>query len=255
MNSSPQCAIVMPAYNEEACIGPVCLEWLRLSGERGFLMIVVDDGSRDRTGTLLDALAREHRELRVIHQPNQGHGAAVLRGYQQALEAGAHWIFQVDSDGQFTPGDFAALFNERAHAEYLLGFRRLRRDPWLRKLLSCVNRTMMSLIFGVRLRDPNAPYRLMSAHLMRRLLPYLPPGLFAPNVFLAAMAAGAGFAVIEIPVSHRERLTGAASIGAWRALVVGVRCIAEMLQFRREVYPTFLRVERGANIDRQRLQT
>ena len=45
MNSSPQCAIVMPAYNEEACIGPVCLEWLRLSGERGFLMIVVDDGS------------------------------------------------------------------------------------------------------------------------------------------------------------------------------------------------------------------
>lgn len=235
----------MPAYNEESCIEPVCREWLALAEARGFLIIVVDDGSRDRTGVLLDALARKHGALRVIHQPNQGHGAAVLCGYRQAVETGAPWIFQVDSDGQFTPGDFDAVWRENAAGACVLGVRQERHDPWLRKVLSGVNRMMMELILGVRLRDPNAPYRLMSSSLMRTLLAYLPPGLFAPNVYLAAMAAGAGFAVVEIPVSHRERRAGVASIGARRAMVLGFRCLGEMLRFRRDVYPGYLRAERG----------
>lgn len=231
----------MPAYNEAAAIESVCREWLALAEARGFILIAIDDGSRDATGALLDELARQHGALRVTHQPNQGHGAAVLRGYRQALESGAPWIFQVDSDGQFTPADFDALWAERVDAPCVLGRRLQRRDPWLRQALSGVNRALTGLLFGVRLGDPNVPYRLVSARLLVMLLAHLPPRVFAPNVFLAAMAAGAGVAIRELPVTHMARRAGAGSIGAPRAMALSFRCLVEMLVFRLRGYPRFLR--------------
>jgi glycosyltransferase involved in cell wall biosynthesis len=235
----------MPAYNEAAAIESVCSEWLALAAARGFLLMVIDDGSRDATGVLLDELARGHGALRVTHQPNQGHGAAVLRGYRQAIEAGASWVFQVDSDGQFTPADFDALWAERVHGPCVLGYRRDRDDPWLRKALSGVNRALTGLLFGVRLRDPNAPYRLIGARLLATLLAHLPPRVFAPNVFLAAMAAGAGVAIREVPVTHMARRAGAGSIGARRAMALSLRCFAEMVEFRLCGYRRFLRAWHG----------
>ena len=235
----------MPAYNEAAAIESVCREWLELAGARGFILIAIDDGSRDATGALLDELAREHGALRVTHQPNQGHGAAVLRGYRQAIEAGASWIFQVDSDGQFTPADFDALWAERERGPCVLGYRHRRDDPWLRKALSGVNRVLTRLLFGVRLRDPNVPYRLFGARLLAALLAHLPPRVFAPNVFLAAMAAGAGVAIREVPVNHMARRAGAGSIGARRAMALSFRCFAEMFEFRLRGYPRFLRAWRA----------
>jgi len=235
----------MPAYNEAAAIESVCGEWLALAEARGFILIAIDDGSRDATGALLDQLARQHPALRVRRQPNQGHGAAVLCGYRQAIEAGAPWIFQVDSDGQFTPADFDALWAERLRAPCVLGYRRQRDDPWLRKALSGVNRALTGLLFGVRLRDPNVPYRLVDARLLAALLAHLPPRVFAPNVFLAAMAAGAGVAIREVPVTHKARRCGAGSIGARRAMALSFRCFAETLAFRLSGYRRFLRAWRG----------
>jgi dolichol-phosphate mannosyltransferase len=242
----PECVIVMPAYNEAASIESVCRDWLALARARGFILIAIDDGSRDATGVLLDKLAREHGSLRVTHQPNQGHGAAVLRGYRQAIKTGAAWIFQVDSDGQSTPADFDALWAERPRGPCVLGYRRDRDDPWLRKKLSGVNRALTRLLFGVRLRDPNVPYRLIRASLLAGLLDYLPPGAFAPNVFLAVMAAGAGVAIRDVPVTHMARQVGAGSIGARRAMALSFRCFFEMLGFRLGGYPRFLRAWPGA---------
>jgi len=245
VTASPECAIVMPVYNEEAVIESVCREWLALAGARGFILVAIDDGSCDATGVLLDDLAREHGALWVTHQLNQGHRAAVLRGYHQAIEAGASWIFQVDSDGQFTPEDFDALWAERLHSPCVLGYRRQRDDPWLRKSLSNVNRALTGLLFGVRLRDPNVPYRLVRARLLATLLAHLPPRVFAPNVFLATMAAGAGVAIREVPVTHLARRAGAGSISARRAIALSFRCLAEMLEFRLRGYPRFLRAWQG----------
>ena len=220
----------MPAYNESAAIESVCLEWLALAAGRAFIFIVIDDGSRDATGALLDQLALQHGALRVTHQPNQGHGAAVLHGYRQAIDAGAEWIFQVDSDGQFTPADFDAVWAERLRGPCVLGYRRRRADSWLRKALSGLKGALTGLLFGVRLRDPNVPFRLFDARLLETLLAHLPPRAFAPNVFLAAMAAGAGAAVREVPVTH---------------MALSFRCFGEMLRFRLDGYPRFLRAWRG----------
>src|SRR5437868_4422665 len=105
-SSFEQLAIVMPAYNEEACIEGVVSAWLSVLDTVPGTLFVVNDGSRDGTGKVLDRLAESHASLRVIHQKNAGHGAAVLRGYAEAIALGPEWIFQTDSDDQFDPMDF-----------------------------------------------------------------------------------------------------------------------------------------------------
>ena len=239
MSTVPECAIVMPAYNEEGCIVAVCMEWLALAEERGFVLIAVDDGSRDRTGALLDELAKSHAALRVIHQVNQGHGQAVLNGYREAIGMGALWVFQVDSDGQFLAEDFEAVWSERLHSQFVLGYRKDRADPWLRRVLSLVNRWITEVLLRVRVRDPNVPYRLMKADLLAMLLAYGPKREFAPNVILSAMAAGSGLAVREVAVRHRARIAGEASIGSRKAVKLGFRCLGEMLRFRLQAYSQF----------------
>lgn len=108
----PECVVVMPVYNEAACIREVCAEWLAALRARGnSALLLVDDGSTDGTGETLDRLANEHPALTVIRQPDVGHGQAVLRGNRAALETGCEWVFQVDSDGQLDAGDFSRLWS------------------------------------------------------------------------------------------------------------------------------------------------
>src|SRR3989338_8550426 len=95
----PELSIVMPCYNESAGIEPVLMEWLLfLRGLKlsSFEIVVINDGSTDGTGRILDKLRRESRELRVFHQLNVGHGRAVRRGYETAR---GRYVAQVDSNG------------------------------------------------------------------------------------------------------------------------------------------------------------
>jgi dolichol-phosphate mannosyltransferase len=223
---------VAPLYNEAANLEAFLDEWLPVVRAHG-RMLVVNDGSRDESGEILDRAARRHPEIQAIHQSNGGHGSAILTGYRAALEAGAGWVFQVDSDRQFLASDFERVWQDRDRAEFVLGYRAERHDHPVRLVLSGVHRQILGAAIGVRLRDPNCPYRLMRAPLLRRLLEEIPPNAFAPNVFLAAAAARASVKMIETPVGHRERPAGAASIRGWKTLRIGMRCLGEIWQFRR----------------------
>jgi len=228
---SVPCVVVMPVYNEEQCIRAVCEEWLQLAGEAG-CVVAVDDGSRDATAAILAELARANPRLRVVRQENQGHGAAVLRGYAEALALRLEWIFQVDSDGQFVAEDFWRLWEARGRSAFLLGCRAARQDHPLRIFLSKVHRGVLRALFGARIADPNIPFRLMRADLLERLLGRVPAGTFAPNVLLALLAARAGEAPGNIPVRHRARVSGAPSIRGWKTIRVGLRCARELIAFR-----------------------
>lgn len=223
----------MPAYNEEACIGPVVEQWLaearRVGGAR---LLVVDDGSRDSTSSVLAALARVHPDLTVISQANAGHGAAVLRAYREALAAGCEWVFQTDSDDQFDAADFDRLWRRRDEAPFLLGWRAARQDAPTRIHLSRTHALLLRALFGVSLRDPNVPFRLMRASLLKRYLDLIPPGVFAPNVFLSVLAARDGLLPDQIAVNHRRRDTGAGSIHGWKTLKTAARCLREYFAFR-----------------------
>ena len=105
---------------------------------------MVDDGSNDGTAGILDRLAQEHSAMRVIHQPNAGHGCAILRGYRAALAMGCDWVFQVDSDGQFEAADFTRLWSCAGHSAFALGARTHRQDQRYRVALSRIHGRLLT---------------------------------------------------------------------------------------------------------------
>ncbi|MCX5795119.1 MAG: glycosyltransferase family 2 protein [Elusimicrobia bacterium] len=246
MGAEIRLTVVMPVYNEQGCIASVCGEWLSLlEVYPGGRLVVIDDGSTDRTGGLLDGLAVAEPRLCVVHQPNAGHGAALRTAYQRALSTGCDWVFQVDSDGQFSPGDFAKLWARRGESDFVTGLRQERHDPWQRLVITRLLRLVILLVFGVRLEDSNIPFRLMRAQFLERLLAELPPGVFAPNIFLAVLAAKAGCPLLEIPVAHLSRGTGEVSIRGWKLLGHCLRSLRELADFRSRLPGALERLRAG----------
>src|SRR5207302_6395570 len=124
---------------------------------RGFEIIVVDDGSRDGTAAVLDRLKGAHPNLRVIRHPvNRGYGAALRSGFDAARFA---WIFLMDADNQFDPAEVELLLARAAEADIVAGYRKLRRDPWLRRLSAWAFFTMVRLLFGRLARDVNCAFK------------------------------------------------------------------------------------------------
>ncbi len=225
-------AIVMPAYNEEACMEAVARKWLTVFDTVPGELIVVNDGSKDKTGAILDAVAKSDRRLRVVHQKNAGHGAAVRNGYETAINGGFNWVFQTDSDDQFEPKDFFTLWNMRQEAPFILGLRAHRSDPTARKIISRIAAYWMGVLFLRIPRDANAPFRLFRADVLTKLLEVIDPNVFAPNLFITIAVKYSGIPMREVPVFHRERETGTVSIVRWKLIKVCLRSAKELLQFR-----------------------
>jgi len=230
-------SIVMPAYNEEEVIEVVVKQWTDLLARQfpadETRLIVVNDGSRDKTGAILDAIKPRYPKLMVVHQPNGGHGNAVVNGYQQAVALDSQYVFQTDSDDQFIAEDFAKLWNLRDTSPFVLGYREERYDAPARLVITRILRFSIAAIYGTYIMDSNIPFRLIRGSFLKKLLAQLPtPTPFAPNIFLAVMAKKAGFNTFDIPITHKERQTGTVSILKWKLLKVCFQSFRELAQFR-----------------------
>lgn len=230
-----QCVLVMPAYNEQDCIEQCVTQWVaELSKIFGteFKFIIINDGSKDNTKTILDSLATKYPQLMVVHQENQGHGAAVLNGYKLALQQGSGYIFQTDSDNQFMPTDFIKLWDRRSESKFIIGHRKNRHDALHRIVISRIAAMLVLLLFGVRIKDANVPFRLMQSSFLTELLPLLPQGVFIPNICLSIAAARQKQPLLNIPVGHLERKTGQVSIVKWRLIKACIKSFGDLMQFR-----------------------
>jgi dolichol-phosphate mannosyltransferase len=200
-------AIVMPAYNEEECMADVVKIWSDLldtefAGENTKL-IVVNDGSKDSTGKILDSLIPQYPKLVVVHQKNGGHGNAVVHAYRKSVELEAEYIFQTDSDDQFIPEDVKKLWDKRNQSDFILGYRQVRHDDVFRLLITRILRYSMFFVYGTFIMDSNIPFRLIKGTFLKKLLAQLPnPVPFAPNIFLAIMAKKSGQELFNIPIVH-----------------------------------------------------
>lgn len=230
-------SIVMPAYNEEDCIEKVVENWTdflkRKFPNQATTLIVINDGSKDRTGELLNAMAPTNSHLTVVNQPNGGHGNAVVNGYRKAVELQSEYVFQTDSDDQFVTDDFEKLWDKRRESKFILGYREIRHDASVRLLITRILRGTISAVYGTYILDSNIPFRLIEGNFLRKLLQQLPdPVPFAPNIFLAVMAKKSGQKLFDIPITHKDRETGTVSIVKWNLFKVSVRSFRELLRFR-----------------------
>ncbi len=226
-------AVVMPVYDEAAGLRGVLTDWARALDalEIDWQLHAYDDGSRDGSRQVLEALAAELPRLRVYAHENRGHGPTLLRGYRE--NAGAEWLFQVDSDDEMRPEGFAALWARRADHDLLLAERVRSGQPPVRRALSAASRVLVRTLYGSAVRDVNAPYRLMRGASFRPLFAALPDGCFAPNVVLSGFAAALGLRVLNWPVPQRPRPAGQVSIRRWRLLRAALLSAWQTLRARR----------------------
>jgi dolichol-phosphate mannosyltransferase len=228
-------AVVMPVYNEEACIRAVvaslrdALDALRIH----FVMIVINDGSRDRTGDILREMSCDER-LIVVHQANKGHGPTVLSGYQQAVRR-AQWVFQCDSDGEMSPDSFRDLWTKRQSYDVVLGHRQNRRQKLSRRFITIASQVVVRLLFGKGILDVNTPYRLMRSSVLQPVLECIPPDTFAPNVIISGALAYYRYRICSVPVSHRPRRTGRVSIAKWALWKGALRSFRQTLECSRKI--------------------
>ncbi len=231
----------MPAYNEEECIDLVVHNWIDLLNRQfpsdNTRLVVINDGSKDRTGAILDTLKPKYPDkLVVVHQPNGGHGNAVVNGYRHAVALGSDYVFQTDSDDQFITDDFSKLWEKRHQSHFILGYRQIRFDAPARLVITRILRFSLFFIYGTYIRDSNIPFRLINGQYLKKLLEQLPsPPPFAPNIFLAVMARKAGQKTFDIPITHKERQTGTVSILKWKLIKVCMQSFRELAEFRMEL--------------------
>ncbi len=228
-------SVVMPVYNEEAAVVQAVADVQRhvLDVVPGAELVVVNDGSRDRTGALLDAAAATDARVRVIHQANAGHGRAVMAALGAAR---GEYVFLIDSDRQIPVDDFLRAWHEiGAGHDAVFGVRRRRHDPALRLLLTAVVRNAVVVFFGVRLHDANVPYKLLRKSIWDEARPLVPDGTVAPSLFLAIITKLRGYDVVELDVAHKERDTGEVSIRRMKLLTFCARGLSQMLELRRHV--------------------
>ncbi len=200
-------SVVLPAHNEEAVIAGVvanCVEVLATIVE-DFEVIVVDDGSVDRTGDIADAAGAADSRVRVVHTvTNRGYGGALRAGFDAARKP---LLFFMDSDGQFDIGDIAQLM-PLAHAgkPAVIGYRRHRQDPPLRLLNAWAWNRLVQSLFHFRVRDIDCAFKLYDMALVRSLDVQASGAMI--NTEMLAKVFRLGIAPAEVPVRHFPRLHG-----------------------------------------------
>lgn len=199
--------IVMPAYNEEENIGDVIAHWYPVVEKIGgdSRLVVLNDGSRDSTYAKIKKLEEKYPRLVGIDKINEGHGATVLRGYRYAIDAGADYIFQTDSDGQTLAEEFWQLWKKRDACGLLIGYRKGRKDGLSRIFVTRVLRLVLFMIFGIWVKDANTPYRLMRASQLKEVLEKIPDKFFLSNVLMTVIYEKYKLGVEYFPITFRPR--------------------------------------------------
>ena len=175
--------IVIPAYNEQDNIEDVVKDWypvVEKTGEESRL-VIIDDGSKDATYEKLQELQKDRPQLTPIHKENGGHGATVLYGYRYAIEQGAKYIFQTDSDGQTLPSEFDEFWNQRTEYDMVIGHRKGRQDGFSRVVVTKVLKAVCLLCFHVNVQDANTPFRLMKAESLNKEIGLIPQDSIYPT--------------------------------------------------------------------------
>jgi glycosyltransferase involved in cell wall biosynthesis len=204
----PSISGVMPAYNEEANIGPMIEEMDRVlsSVSEDYEIIVVDDGSKDNTAKVVMEKAASFPKVRLIrHERNKGYGAAVYSGITAATK---ELIFFTDSDRQFKLEELRKLLPLIEHADLVAGYRPRRMDPWYRVLFGWGWSLLVTVLFGYTVRDIDCAFKLFKREVMEKVAPQIRSFGATFSAEFLIRAKRAGFKFKEVPVTHLPRPAG-----------------------------------------------
>ncbi len=220
-------SVVLPAYNEEANVASAVERVSEVMQSLGldYEIILVNDGSRDRTGQIARELqARVPHFNLVEHFPNRGYGGSLKAGFAAATR---EWIAFTPSDNQFDFGEIRLLLARSGEADIVSGYRANRQDPLVRKLNAFGWNTLVRLLFGYLCRDIDCGFKLFR----RQVLDHVhveSNGAMIDTEFLAG-ARARGYKIVDVPVTHLPRTAGHPTGANLRVIL---RAFRDLARFR-----------------------
>lgn len=200
-------SVVFPCYNDAHTIGGLIDDAHEVLAPlvAEVEVVVVNDGSSDGSGPLLDGLAAERPWLRVVHHAtNGGYGSALISGFSAARN---DWIFYTDGDAQYDAREVAVLLPlATADVDIVQGFKIGRGDSWYRKVIGRTYHHVVRLLFRLHVRDTDCDFRLFRRHLFSDRPLRSTSGVICVEMMFRFERAGARF--VEAPVHHYFRPHG-----------------------------------------------
>ncbi len=202
----PWLSLVFPVFDEERNIS-LLLDSARATAARltpDFEIILVDDGSRDRSAEIIDQHCTGEPRCRVVrHDCNTGYGAALRSGLR---EAQGELIFFSDADLQFDLSEIEKLLEHTEEFDIVAGYRARRSDPWPRRVIAATWGALVRVLFGLRVRDIDCAFKVFRSEVIEAI-EIEAIGAFV-NTEILVRARAAGFRIHQVPVSHRRRRHG-----------------------------------------------
>jgi dolichol-phosphate mannosyltransferase len=233
--------LILPTYNEAENISAIVsasAEVLAGAAPEGFRVLIVDDGSPDGTGSIADGMAAEHDWLEVLHRMEKnGIGPAYLAGFRYALDRGAGYAMEMDSDFSHDPADLARLLAAaRGEADLALGSRYVPGggvSDWglLRRFISEGGSTYARWVLGLQVRDLTGGFKCFRREVLEAIhFDSVRSRGYAFQVELTYRAVRAGFRVVEVPIVFRDRQHGQSKM-SWR-IAAEAMWLVPRLRFR-----------------------
>lgn len=202
----PGLSVFLPSHNEEGnverIVGAYLAELPRVTDN--YEVIVVNDGSRDKTGEIADRLASQDPHVKVVHHPvNRGYGGAVTSG----IRASTHpYVLLSDGDGQFDPADIERMTPFVPQYDVIAGRRVSRADPLMRRINGQAWTALVRVLFGITITDIDCGFKLFKREFLDSIELRAKGAMISTE--LMARVAGRGAKVKEVDVQHLPRLAG-----------------------------------------------
>jgi glycosyltransferase involved in cell wall biosynthesis len=230
----PSLSIVLPAYNEEENVAGAIEEVSTVAQQLGmdYEIILVNDGSTDRTGEIARELEQRIPNFRLVeHYPNRGYGGSLKAGFTAATKG---LIAFTPADKQFVFGEITRFLAKIDQADIVSGYRANRQDPLIRKFNALGWNMTVRLLFGYLCRDIDCGFKLFRREILEHVT-LISDGAMIDTEFLAG-AKARGYRIAEVPVTHLPRVAGHPTGANVKVIVKAFRDLARFrLRLSREL--------------------
>ncbi len=211
-------SVFFPAYNEEDNIAITvsqAIEVLKTLELTDYEVIVVDDGSTDKTAAVAQGLASKNSKIRLVrHHTNRGYGAALKTGFSSAK---FDWIAFSDSDGQFDFQEINKFLDHIPNYQVIAGYRKKRSDSKFRRMMAFLLRVWDTVLFGLNLKDVDCGFKLIKKSVIDKVFPLVTESAITETEMMAKIHR-AGFPIKQIGVTHHSRTGGVQTGGNFKVI-------------------------------------
>lgn len=233
--TKPSVAIFFPVYSDESTVKTVAMKSLDVLSEIASekKVIIVDDGSPDRSGEIADQLAAEYPDvLAVHHEQNQGYGAALKTGFQHAMEY--DWICFLDGDDQYDANDLVHMSKLFSHYDLIITFRYSKIYGTSRLFISYMYNLILRLLFKSPFRDHSCGLKAIRSEVIGDITVTANSPFVGAEIIIKSMVRG--YPIGEVGIKTYPRRFGQSHSTSFRNIISSIR---DMLRVYKEIFKQY----------------